>query len=248
MRLDSAKTSLILSFAEKVSLPGLDCLVIRKRLKYLKRQLAHGLPILLALLAQKTEHGKCMPWTSLIVRDLRLLRERVLTNLYDPVIDWKGWCNVIASPKWEQSVDTLFFTDSVLDSVASPEPVAQLYSCSQCEAAFSSAKAKDQHERIKHGMRNPMRAYVFGDCRCRACNTVYSCRWMLIRHLCDSRRTKCRDLLLASSVEPMSLAEVTALDNSNKVECTKVRRAGHSQIQSTAPATREGTMIGRFSS
>jgi hypothetical protein len=71
---------------------------------------------------------------------------------------------------------------------------------------------------------------------------------MLLRHLCDKRRTKCRDALLASTVEPLNAAAVVALDEADKAECAKARRAGLTQILSKALAVRDGKMVGRFSS
>merc|ERR1712032_108420 len=72
------------------------------------------------------------------------------------------------------------------------------------------------------------------------------CRWILLRHLCDKRRTQCRDSLLASTVEPLSATAMAELDELDKGECAKAKRAGHTQILSKAPAFRDGKLVGRF--
>merc|ERR1711920_670339 len=52
---------------------------------------------------------------------------------------------------------------------------------------------------------------------------IFSCRRMLLRHLCDERRTQCRDSLLASTVEPPSATAMAELDELDKGECSTLR-------------------------
>merc|ERR1711994_522300 len=107
-------------------------------------------------------------------------------------------------------------------------------------------KDRLQHERVKHGIRAPMRKFAFADGKCRACETQFSCRWRLLQHLSDSRRTKCKELLEASNVTPLSAEATAALDEADRESRRRARADGHTQIQSTAPATRNGREVGRF--
>merc|ERR1712048_1191808 len=91
-------------------------------------------------------------------------------------------------------------------------------------------------ERIKHGG------------RCPAYNNIFWCLWMLLRHLCDERRTQCRDSLLASTVEPLSATAMAEFYELYKGECAKAKRAGHTQILSKAPAFRDGKLVRKFCS
>eukprot|EP00973_Karenia_brevis_P059468 8280170-Karenia_brevis.AAC.1 len=71
----------------ELGIPSLDCIVRKRRLKYLVRLSMSDLPPLLALLQTKSPHGRQMPWNRLVLRDLEFLHAalpRVFSELPAP--------------------------------------------------------------------------------------------------------------------------------------------------------------------
>jgi len=229
------------------SIPSLDCVIMKKRLHYLKRLLAHGPSILTALLAQQSHQGGTMPWTKLIISDMCVLRDRKLQQLPHPKSGWREWIRIIHDDRWDQIVDSLYFPESALDSEKHSVAGAANFTCSVCSVSFATNKQKILHERVCHNMRAPARFYAFGHSQCLACKTQFSCRWRLLQHLSDSCRTSCIDELKGSNVEPLSESEVLSLDEADKVARKRANLEGRTQILSSKPATRDGRLVGRYS-
>ena len=103
-----------------------------------------------------------------------------------------AWMDYMVSSavRWKQDVGMPFYTESVCDAKVSEGDggLLRLFQCNDCEVAFASQKALDQHMRIKHGVRCPQRAYAPADATCAVCGTKFAQRLRLLAHLCDKRR------------------------------------------------------------
>ena len=121
--------------------------------------------------------------------------------------------------------------------------------CPAPHPAFRSSKALETHKRVVHGCRSNMRYYAPGSGICSSCGTNFNSRLRLLAHLVDSRRPKCRDRILQSHSPKLSEAEVSRLDELDRKLRRDARRAGHTHVLASGPATRaDGTVVGRVGS
>ena len=118
------------------------------------------------------------------------------------------WDVLLHTPggEWKDATSNIFWDESAADpsveivgaggSVLS----AQICCCFACVAGdeersaapqFKSLKALQSHQRVKHGIRSPMRFFASGSGVCPACHTNFRQRLRLLAHLCDSRRPIC---------------------------------------------------------
>ena len=95
--------------------PSIDCLLMRRRLSYLRRLLLNGVQSSLALLCVRvgTKH-ELIPWTAQVVNDLRTLQRLAcpkLDALGCPVGNSTVWAEFITSfpLAWKQLIDSLVF-------------------------------------------------------------------------------------------------------------------------------------------
>ena len=116
--------------------------------------------------------------------------------------------------------------------------------CTACSAKFPSYKALSGHMRMVHKVRSPLRLFISSP-TCPACLTTFSCRLSCLKHVGDSRRPKCRELLLAGSFPQLSVDECAELDALDTKAKTAAKRLGHSHILSTkAAVTIDGKIRG----
>ena len=196
--------------------------------------------------------GSVDPWVTQAVCDLKLLHQKVAvcSRLPQPNSALEGgWFDLISSPMWTTYVRSLHFTGSVLDRVDLSPEVSPDFVCIVCGEGFASHKSMAAHVRTKHrgheSARVPQRFYAFEGGECRICGTNFNSRFRLLRHLCDSRRTRCWDALRASSIEPIAEAEVSRLDDTDKVARREAKKSGHSHpIAKGAAIARDGRQIG----
>ena len=80
-----------------------------------------------------------------------------------------------------------------------------------------------------------MRRYVGTSKCCSVCETTFGSRLSLIQHLSDSRRPKCRDVLLATA-SPISDEVCTPLDELDKVSRRTAQQNGYSHARVSVPA------------
>ena len=150
--------------------------------------------------------------------------------------------------RWRQLVHELHFADSSLDECAAGHVRSDMFVCVDCPRPFprfASSKALDQHRRIKHGDRNPMRRYAGTDGVCVACGTRFGTRIRLISHLTDSRRPKCREQLLLAA-PPFSLEDTLEMDKHDQALKRAAWREGHSHVIAVGSAVRaDGRFVGR---
>ena len=99
---------------------------------------------------------------------------------------------------------------------------------------FPTSKALGGHLRMVHKVRSRIRLFVPSPV-CPVCGSVFSCRISCILHLSDSRRPRCREILLAGGFPELPPDEVLRLDEVDRVQKRLSKRAGHSHVLSTAP-------------
>ena len=163
------------------------------------RRLAVSKPDSLYALLQFERDGVHIPWVKQALDDMERLREisaEVAATLPPPAAGAKSWLEFMQQEPelWDRYVAQCTFAGSVLDTVANSTctPVGA-HVCTLCSAprpAFSSAKALASHQRTRHAVRNPMRAFADASAVCQCCGNYYGTRLRLLAHLSDSRRDK----------------------------------------------------------
>jgi transcription elongation factor Elf1 len=232
-------------------MPSIDCVLARARLRYFARILRNQPPTLLALLGARPR-GKPLPWVALVIDDLSRLRRLVATcaALPCPREHPDAWLSFTleSAARWAQAISVFHYDDSVCDHVALPGMVLlHEFSCPSCPARFESSRAMLSHSRRKHGTRILQRAFAEANATCQSCGTQFDTRVRLIRHLCDTRRTRCWDAILESpaSFRTLSGDALMALDRADTVSRRDAQRAGHSHPIAVGPArTAAGRIIG----
>ena len=123
-----------------------------------------------------------------------------------------------------------------------------LCACDGTAVSFSTFKALQMHQRVKHGIRSPMRAFAAESGICPANGTNFRHRLRLLSHLSDSRRPACRDKCLApgSTIAALAPDEVARLDALDTAARGAARRAGHTHVLAVGAARRaDGSQVGR---
>ena len=137
-------------------------------------------------------------------------------------------------------------------------PSEQSFCCQACVTGgmgtnraapqFRTLKALQAHQRVKHGIRSPMRFYAPHSGICPACFTNFRHRLRLLSHLCDSRRPRCRDRCLdpSNGIVPLHVDEVAKLDLADRSARTAAAKHGHSHMIAEGEAIRaDGRVVGR---
>jgi len=243
-----------------LSAPSIDCVIVKQRLLYIAR-LARKQPRALSALLQaqvKDSRGNKanLKWTTQARRDLKVIYERVVIHsevlLPEPSSAHaaESWNRFMCEfPKrWEELVQSLHFAESVLDKHDKGDSLLQVkpFMCSLCTGvAFATQKALWQHERTKHGLRNPMRRLI-RDGVCPSCLTNFQSRIRCLAHVSDCRRTRCRDAIMSMPITPLTEGEMQALDEYDRQERRRGWIEGHSHpIAVKSARTVDGKQIGR---
>ena len=239
---------------QKAGFPSIDCVLMRRRLMYLKRVVERAPGPLLALLAQRSSKISA-PWVELVRDDLRCLRARVATQLPDPLAHCREWLSFMMSCDWVDAVSHLFFDSKVGDKVV-VEPVGTnpltTFRCSLCPAPenltnFLSKKALDSHIRSRHKVKTEVRILAPESGKCMVCKAQFQSRLRLIAHLSDTRvrRDRCRVKVLSGDIRPLSAATVERLDNVDTMLRREAHRSGRSHPLAVGQARRaNGKAVG----
>ena len=238
-----------------LGVPSLDCLVRKRRLKYLSRLAAVDLPALHALLQATDGKGSRMPWVALLLDDLSVIRNalpRILGSLPPPLVDATQYWNIASEfpQEWAEIVSNYFTCSddpgrSRLPSLAPPSAVT--FQCELCtHAPFASGKALAQHQRISHGQRTAVSMFV-GDWRaCPVCFTIFASRLHLVSHLADkrvrskTRGTNCGMIFIARNPSCIDSAVLSSLFAAEKVARQQARKQGHTR-PTVESAAKRGT-------
>ena len=266
-RFDSECKYTDLHVREQLMQPSMDCLVSRARLLYASRVNKSRTPILRAILAQHTHTRpmpwvvmllrdfKYM-FNSPACCDVLSQIEGSPSTIPDPACSCcvpckckATWLYFTTHRIWPQAVQMLFWMSSRHDLSVGPNPSPSpsdgvQHVCTICQAkesshkhVFDTAKALSSNCRVKHAVRNDMRRYVGTSKCCSVCETTFGSRLSLIQHLSDSRRPKCRDVLLATA-SPISDELCTQLDELDKVARRTAQQKGYSHASVSVPAQR----------
>ena len=92
-----------------------------------------------------------------------------------------------------------------------------------------------------------MRFFAPADGICQVCKSEFHTRLRRLAHLCDSRRPKCRAILLNNpQFVSLSNDEVNELDEIDKVQRREATRQGHTHpIAKYSAKTKDGRVVGR---
>ena len=168
-----------------------------------------------------------------------------------PGVDAFVWLSfILDNPEcWDGIVGQIFFTSSCLEVSQLAQSVVQsrMFSCNVCNKHFSSNKSLMEHNGVVHGEKSLMGWYGDADGICPVCKTNFRTRIRLLKHLCDSRRTMCRDSILENSSLYSRLTDcrVFDLDDFDRLELKNARRSGSSQpIAFCSALTVQGKRIG----
>ena len=122
------------------------------------------------------------------------------------------------------------------------------FACAECAARFLTARALASHARRKHGVRAAQREFAHGSGVCQVCLSSFGTRLRLLRHMCDSRRTRCWDAILAdpAGFSKLEAEELVTLDLADRAHRREAQREGRSLPVSVGPARNaEGKVIGQ---
>ena len=242
-----------LAFRVRTGTPSIDCLLCRARLRYLGRMARSHPPALVTLLRQRV-NGRRPIWINLIVSDMTRMRQIVArcSSMPAPDADPEVWMRRAATEptSWNQDVSMMFFTDSVCDREAVPDTSAHVrpFACSECSFAFASEKQLSLHLNRHHGIRCRQRLYAVvrsnGTATCQVCETTFSGRIALVKHLCDKRRDRCWKTISSSPNQFRRLTELQLkqMDESDRAHRKKARGMGHSH-PITAGVARSGPQL-----
>ena len=235
-----------LEVRSKHSVPSIDCVLMRRRLLYLRRILAHK-PRTLEALLHLQPRGSRLRWVQLVSSDLAWVRTRILTHLPAADLAISEWVDAISHVSWRQVVQAVFFVDSINDATCHASACTAEFSCDVCQGKprFATARALKSHMRAKHGHRNRIRLFIFSG-TCPVCATEFVDRLRCIAHLSDLRRPKCRDTLLSGSFPTVPLVRLAELDLHDRALRHSAWKCGRSHHIAVGPATSSsGRTVGR---
>ena len=145
-----------------------------------------------------------------------------------------GWREMICDPTWPAYVQRLHFSGSILHRGSIPrEPSIKRsdFECVVCGEQFPTSNCLLAHFRTRHrghpSAKAAQRFYASAICFCCGTNFVQPIR--LLKHLHDSRRTRCRTFLLVSSIQLLEEEPVQKFDLIDRQARTEAKRCGHSQ-------------------
>ena len=145
--------------------PSIDCIAARARLKYWRRVMKSGPPMLRALVWNK---GRPTKWALQVRKDLEALACQVPGQ---PTLEELSRTAINSTDvQWDSVVRELFWDTSCVDPERHVDTItSSSITCVECIGTsgemrqFMSVKALLCHQRMKHGYRNPMRFFADGD-------------------------------------------------------------------------------------
>ena len=184
-----------------LNVPSVDCVVRKRRLKYLYRLARANVPVLNIILQFKSHEGEVLPSVQLVVNDMRILKVFVspkLDSMPDPMLDPNAWWHIMSNfqHEWKQLVDSYHV---IADDMHAPAQtnvslVSPLsYICNVCSASFANNKSLLQHCRIKHKAISLPARCLEDTSTCPICETIFQNRLAVVTHLSELRiRSKVR--------------------------------------------------------
>ena len=90
--------------------------------------------------------------------------------------------------------------------------------------------------RIFHGCRRAMRYYADESGVCANCGSCFNTRLRLLRHLIDTRRTKCADAIVTSGIPRLTESRVVQFDLADREQRRRAQREGSAHLVVVGPA------------
>ena len=209
---------------------------------------------LVALLSLRIK-DKPLPWVQLVKKDLNLLwtAAACCCHLGDPNTSLQPWVAFMKSKQnWQQALKCVSFVDEIYQIVrespsAQPKVVHSCWQCESCGKMFDNAKSRDAHARKVHGARVEQRFYSNAERVCQVCESRFRTNQRLLRHLCDSRRTKCWNTIMAKPELfcKLNALQVATLHTTYAAEKRAAKKGGltHPVARGSA-STRDGKRVG----
>ena len=249
---------------------SLDCLVRKRRLKYLGRLLRAGIPALTAMLSVRGQAGK-PTWVDTITSDLCVL-QAALPNIFEhmssPRNDPNSWFRLVRDfPKeWNAIVDQYNeVRDDLQVSIDNAGPFGKvttsvgeskvssacmMYVCPKCVGvAFEDSKKLGMHMRVKHSMRSSFVSFVPDTSLCPICKTDFQSRLRLLTHLGEKRvRSKargisCQKAFMNSNPAPVDTCLLEELNARDAAARKVARQAGRTHELAFVSARRTTSHI-----
>ena len=235
--------------------PSSDCILCRARLRYFAKVMRSSPPALRALLASKPR-GRLLPWAAVAVSDVLKLRSpsSLCAPLPCPEEASGAWVAfALESPHWwTRAAACTFFVGSACD-VRPCAADGMLYSSAgaDCDARFPIARALASYSQRNLGVCVVRREHAHGSTIRQVCLSSSGTRLRPLRHLCDARRSRCWEAILADpagSSEPEAEG-LAALDLADRAHCREAQREGCSLPASVGPARNAvGKVVGQVRS
>ena len=224
-----------------LAVPSVDCYVRQRRLLYLSR------------LARTQFDAECMPWISLIARDIAVLRDNVggkLDELPSPHVSLESYWQIAKEypQAWKAIVNTYFTVDD--DTVHKPASRGDgartegSFACELCGATWESHRKLAAHQWAKHKVKCDVRSFIGNVTMCAVCGTDFHTRARLVKHLLErrvrskSRGVSCQAAFMASNPTRVPVDLLSRLEESDAAQHKSNRLAGHTNVIAGRPCKR----------
>ena len=209
-----------------------DQMLCIHRLKYLRRIILHAPPLLKQMLAYEWSIMDPLSWTTLLVSDLRRLRDTCafLTQLPDPAEDPLAWHEFIVN----HEADFLCGLSFLADVYVEPTVECVAHCCSeeqhQCEIrrrVFATKQVLSAQNLVKHGNKAVLRNTIVKTF-CLCCMKQFHTRSKLHHHIAYLNQ-KCRRYYLEQVVD-CDPEEVSLFEEQETVLVRKLVKSSRSKI------------------
>ena len=211
-------------FLNAWNFPSINCLIMRRRLKFYAA-LLHSPSSAILCLGQAWSDTPSQ-WAMTAADDLLAMQKqsRTLSVLGDPRYEWRQWVDFIVHSKfrWKYMVNAYFEnevlfrteTDVINTCISDKSELANHHVCTQCpvDAAriFSSIMALRAHLSSAHGHRKIARLYIASDNKCPSCHKVFRNRKAAVVHL--QRVQSCAEFVESGECNCIPLEELQILE------------------------------------
>ena len=179
-----------------LAVPSADCYARKRRLCNMSRLARTEFDALHAALQARGKCGEFMPWVSLIIQDIAVLRDNVQGKLDEVPPPQEGlqeyWRIAKEFPQEWKALVGMYFT---VDEDKSHKPASDVKhpcaddqpTCDACGTTFESSKKLATHRWAKHKVKSDVRTFIGDTTTCTICGTNFFTRNRLVKHLLERR-------------------------------------------------------------